>query len=113
MSGRVVVRLPWSDLTICRVLFTRPPAGGAGGASCLPGHVPSDSEGRERAGAKRGAGGGEDNFPCSVALLSCFVDLILLYYSFAYCIRILCQILYFGIPTAVLLYRIFPNQIAN
>ena len=106
--------MPASELTCCMVLFTWPPAGGAGGSEqsgrARPG---AKAEGRGRTGASGGRVGGIANSPCSVALLGCFVDLILLYYSFAYCIRILCQILYFGNPTAVLLYRIFPNQIAN
>ena len=89
------------------------PRGRRGAASCLPEHVPSESEGRERAGASRGWVGEKEDFSCSVALLGCFVYIILLHYSFAYCIRILCQDPRFGNPTAVLLYRIFPNQIAN
>ena len=55
MSGRAVVRLPWSDLTCCMVLFSRPPAGGAGGSElsgrARPGAL---AEGRERTGASGG-----------------------------------------------------------
>ena len=53
--------VPTSDLMSCLVLFTGPPRAGRGAASSLTGNDPSASEGRVRAGAKRGAGGGEDN----------------------------------------------------
>ena len=41
-------------LSLVFVYFTCPPWVGRGAASCLPEHVPSESEGRERAGASRG-----------------------------------------------------------
>ena len=60
MSGRAVARLPWSDLTCCMVLFTRPPAGGAGGSERLTGHVPERMrrgvDGRARSGGWVGEG---------------------------------------------------------
>ena len=94
-------------------VYLAPRGRGGGRRAVCPGTSRAKARGRERAGASGGRVGEMENSSCSVALLGCFVDLIPLYYSFAYCIRILCQILYFGNPTAVLLYRIFPNQIAN
>ena len=43
----------------CMDLFTWPPAGGAGGQRAVrPGTSRAKAKGRDRAGAKRGAGGG-------------------------------------------------------
>ena len=69
MSGRAVVRLPWSDLTSARLLwfppsnalfiFPRPPRAGRGAASCPDGRPVALAEGRTD-GRERGVGGGED-----------------------------------------------------
>ena len=103
-----------SDLSCCMVLFSMPPPGVGGGGEQSDRTRPERKRWGVNGQARVGEGVGElENSSCSVALLGCFVDLILLYYSFAYCIRILRQILCFGNPTAVLLYRNFPNQIPN
>ena len=112
-GGAQSSRVSASDLSSCIVLFFEPPAGGAGGGEQSGRTSRAPAKGRERTGASGGRVGEMENFSCSVALPGCFVYIILFHYLYAYCSWIFCQILYFGIPAAVLLYRKIPNQIPN
>ena len=81
MSGRAVVRLPWSDLTsvgyfgfFLRLLYSfyKPPAGGAGGSEQSDRARPELKRGTWTGRRERGAGGGDEKF----LLLGCFAWLL-------------------------------------